>query len=93
MLRFVFLTLALTLFVIFLQLVKIFPSFGQSGEISFVLAFFVGLLASISTCFAVTGGIIIGYTENLIDTSNGFLTQLKFQAGRIGAFLLGGAIL
>lgn len=93
MLRFVLLTLSFTLFIVFLQLIKIFPSFWQNGEINFVVAFFVGLIASVSTCFAVTGWIIIGYTENLIDTSNGLFTQLKFQLWRFTAFLIGGALL
>ena len=60
--------------------------------ISFPIALLVGLVASVSTCLALTGGIVLGYAES-VQTRNNFFTQLQFHAGRIGAFVVGGAIL
>ncbi len=57
-------------------------------ELGFGVAFLVGLVASVSTCLAVTGGIIIGYTESIVDKTNGWKTQLRFHMGRIITFIV-----
>ena len=62
-------------------------------KVGFGIAFLVGLVASVSTCLAVTGGIIICYTESIVDKTNGWNTQLRFHMGRIIAFTLGGFVL
>ncbi|HNG97840.1 MAG TPA: sulfite exporter TauE/SafE family protein, partial [Candidatus Absconditabacterales bacterium] len=64
----------------------------QYDKLSLGVAFIIGLVASISTCLAVTGGIIIGYNES-VQTGSPLMTQIKFHAGRIGAFIIGGGIL
>ncbi len=58
-------------------------------DLTFSIALIVGLVASISTCLAVTGGIVIGYAES-VQTHKNRLTQLKFHAGRFVAFIIGG---
>lgn len=66
------------------------PSYEKLG---FGVAFLVGLVASVSTCLAVTGGIVIGYTESVSDKNHGLMTQLRFHMGRIITFILGGFVL
>lgn len=66
------------------------PTYDTLG---FGIALLVGLVASISTCLAVTGGIIIGYTESIVDKTDGWKTQLRFHMWRIITFTLGGFIL
>lgn len=61
-------------------------------NLSFWVAFIIGLVASISTCLAVTGGIIIWYNES-VQTTNAFWTQIKFHIGRVISFILWWAIL
>lgn len=61
-------------------------------DLTFSIALIVGLVASVSTCLAVTGWIVIGYAES-VETKRNRLTQLKFHAGRFVAFIIGGAIL
>lgn len=61
-------------------------------DLSLWIALIIGLVASVSTCLAVTWGIIIGYSETL-EWWNIWLTQLQFHIGRVIAFVLGGAIL
>lgn len=66
------------------------PSYEKLG---FGVAFLVWLVASVSTCLAVTWGIIIGYTESIVDKTNGWKTQLGFHMGRLITFTLWGFIL
>lgn len=61
-------------------------------DLSFGVAFVIGLVASISTCLAVTGWIIIGYNES-VQTTNALWTQIKFHIGRIIAFVVWWAVL
>ncbi len=61
-------------------------------NLTFSVAFIVGLVASISTCLAVTGWIVIGYAES-VQTHKNWATQLKFHIGRFIAFVIGGWVL
>ncbi len=56
-------------------------------NLSFTVAFIIWLVASLSTCLAVTWWIIIWYTES-VQTHQIFWTQLKFHIGRIIAFVV-----
>lgn len=81
-----------------LDLARFFPDLSR--EVSFALAFFVGIVASLSTCLAITGGLVIslsagiktnkGDKPSLLDRSR---PQLYFQIGRIGGFFLLGGLL
>ncbi len=67
------------------------------GSLSFVLL--VGLVAGISTCMAMVGGIVLGVSARYAEkhpeagTIEKFRPQLSFQAGRVGAFFLFGGLL
>ncbi len=73
--------------------------FTVSNEMSYALVFMIGLVASISTCIAVTGGLLIAVAAKYNEAS-GSLTALQrlkphiyFNIGRIISYtLLGGAI-
>ncbi|HMO79090.1 MAG TPA: sulfite exporter TauE/SafE family protein [Candidatus Paceibacterota bacterium] len=66
-----------------------------NGEnINYLTAFFIGAVASISSCMIVTGGLILSLSTNLTDTTQKNLKPIAlFHVGRlISFFLLGGLI-
>jgi sulfite exporter TauE/SafE/copper chaperone CopZ len=76
-----------------------FSSFLGQGEFSLPLAILVGLVAGVSTCLALVGGLVLGvaanYSKNHPEASRfqKFQPHLLFNAGRIaGFFLLGGLL-
>lgn len=73
---------------------KFLPSIGD--KLSLGVALLMGIIASVSTCLAIVGSIVIGFSE-FADTNQGtrqhVKTQLSFHAGRVGGFFLLGGIL
>jgi sulfite exporter TauE/SafE/copper chaperone CopZ len=73
--------------------------FAISDNMSYGLAFLIGLVASVSTCIAVTGGLLVAVAARYND-AHAHLTDaqrlkphLYFNAGRIVSYtLLGGAV-
>jgi len=73
--------------------------FAISNDMSYALVFVIGVVASISTCIAVTGGLLVAVAAKYNEVS-GSLTALQrlkphiyFNIGRIISYtLLGGAI-
>jgi len=73
--------------------------FAVSNDMSYALVFVIGVVASISTCIAVTGGLLVAVAAKYNEVS-GSLTSLQrlkphvyFNVGRIISYtLLGGAI-
>jgi uncharacterized protein len=73
--------------------------FGASETMSYGLVFVLGLVASISSCMAVTGGLLVAIAARSHEVT-GYLTltrclkpHLYFNAGRVLSYtLLGGAI-
>ncbi len=85
-----------TVFLI-MQKLNIYQFFsGISDEANMGVALLIGFVASLSTCLAVTGSIVLGFSE-YIDDSKGqkwhFRTQLSFQIGRIVGFTILGWLL
>lgn len=74
-------------------------NFAVSEDMSIALVFMIGLVASISTCMAVTGGLLVAVAAKY-NEATGTLTgaqrlkpHLTFNAGRVISYtLLGGAI-
>ena len=70
-----------------------------SDQMSFGLVFLIGLVASVSSCLAVTGGLLVAFAAKY-NEANPYLTDrqrvlphLYFNAGRLISYpLLGGAI-
>jgi len=73
--------------------------FAVSDNMSYGLAFLIGLVASVSTCIAVTGGLLVAFAAKY-NQAHAHLTDaqrlnphLYFNAGRIVSYtLLGGAV-
>ena len=80
------------------NLIRFFPDLNR--DISFMVALFVGFVASLSTCLAITGGIVISFSSSLkmnggekVSLVERAMPQLYFHAGRIiGFFILGGLL-
>jgi uncharacterized protein len=69
------------------------------NEISYALALLIGLVASVSSCIAATGGLLVAVAAKYNDATSGlsaaqkFKPHIFFNAGRVIAYtLLGGAI-
>ncbi len=63
------------------------------GEPSYATAFVVGLVASVSTCMAVVGGLVLSMSATFSKNGDRVRPQMMFHAGRIVSFfVLGGAI-
>lgn len=91
--------------VILFVLYRIFRNLGfldwldiQSSNVTLGVAFLTGIVASVSTCLAVVGSVVIAFGEKYRSVGSGFYEQalkpnLKFHAGRIIAFFILGGIL
>ncbi len=56
-------------------------------------AFLIGLVASVSTCLAVVGGLVLSLSASSAKENGTWRTQTLFHLGRLGGFfVLGGAI-
>lgn len=65
----------------------------DTTEVSYGTAFIVGLIASISTCMAVVGGIALSVSASFAKEGDKIRPQAMFHAARLGSFfLLGGVI-
>lgn len=81
----------ITLF-LFLQKIGIVNLMSVS-ELSYGTAFLIGLTASVSTCMAVVGGLVLSVSANYAKGGDKIGPQIFFHAGRIAAFfILGGVI-
>jgi sulfite exporter TauE/SafE/copper chaperone CopZ len=65
----------------------------SSSSVTYGTAFVVGLVASVSTCLAVVGGLVLSMSANYAKEGSRSKPQLLFHVGRLGGFfLLGGLI-
>lgn len=63
------------------------------GEPSYATVFIIGLVASVSTCMAVVGGLVLSMSATFSKDGAAIKPQIMFHAGRIiSFFLLGGVI-
>ena len=64
-----------------------------TSEVTYGTAFVIGLIASVSTCMAVVGGLVLSMSANFAKEGNGVFPQVLFHVGRlISFFILGGVI-
>lgn len=64
-----------------------------SSDVSYGTAFVIGLIASVSTCLAVVGGLVLSLSANSALEGGTWRTQAMFHAGRLGGFfVLGGLV-
>src|SRR3989344_2376524 len=64
-----------------------------SSNVSYGTAFLIGLIASVSSCLAIVGGLVLSLSASSAKEGGTWRTQTLFHAGRLGGFfILGGAI-
>lgn len=91
----------LSLLFVILKLVGVFDSIGTAfgSKPAYPIVFVIGLTAGISTCMAVVGGLVAGFSAEYAETHQHatrwqrFKPNLFFNAGRLLSYaVLGGAI-
>lgn len=64
-----------------------------TSNVGYGTAFIIGLIASVSTCLAVVGGLVLSMSANYVKEGSTRKPQLLFHIGRLaGFFVLGGVI-
>ena len=85
-------TIAFITFFILLQKLGIVNLINAS-QISYSTAFMIGLIASVSSCMAVVGGLVLSMSANFAQSGDKVRPQVLFHLGRlVSFFLLGGVI-
>ncbi len=86
------LTVLLTIIFILLQKSGLI-NLVSTGSVSYGTAFVIGIVASLSTCMAVVGGLVLSLSANLAREKDAWRPQVLFHLGRIVSFfVLGGVI-
>jgi sulfite exporter TauE/SafE/copper chaperone CopZ len=77
---------------VFLQKLGIVNLVG-GGKVTYGTAFFVGIIASLSTCMAVVGGLLLSMSATFAKEGDKIRPQVMFHGGRLVTFfILGGVI-
>ena len=86
--------IALLFVVLFMLLQKLgIVNLVNTSDVGYGTAFVIGLIASISTCMAVVGGLVLSMSANFAKEGDKVHPQVMFHAGRlVSFFLLGGVI-
>jgi sulfite exporter TauE/SafE/copper chaperone CopZ len=88
------LPIAIGFIVLFIVLQKIgLVNLVNSGNVTYGTAFVIGIIASLSSCMAVVGGLLLSMSATFAKEGNTKKPQIMFHLGRIVSFfVLGGAI-
>jgi sulfite exporter TauE/SafE/copper chaperone CopZ len=88
------LPIALLFVVAFILLQKLgIVNLVNTSNVGYGTAFIVGLIASVSTCMAVVGGLVLSMSANFAKEGDKVRPQVMFHVGRlVSFFLLGGVI-
>lgn len=86
--------LALCVIILFIALQKLgIVNLVQTGNVTYGTAFVIGIIASVSTCMAVVGGLVLSMSASFSKQGKKVLPQVLFHIGRlITFFALGGVI-
>lgn len=77
---------------IFLQKIGLVNMVGN-GEVSYGSVFLIGIVASLSSCMAVVGGLLLSMSATFAKSGSKLKPQMMFHVGRIVSFaILGGVI-
>lgn len=64
-----------------------------SSNVSYGTAFVIGLIASVSSCLAIVGGLVLSLSASSAREGGTWRTQALFHVGRLGGFfILGGVV-
>jgi sulfite exporter TauE/SafE/copper chaperone CopZ len=85
---------ALSFVILFVMLQKMgIVNLVNAGNVTYGTAFVIGVIASLSTCMAVVGGLLLSLSATFAKEGNKIKPQLMFHGGRIiSFFVLGGVI-
>ncbi|MFA6408486.1 MAG: sulfite exporter TauE/SafE family protein [Candidatus Paceibacterota bacterium] len=68
-------------------------SFITSSHVSYGTAFLIGLIASVSSCLAIVGGLVLSLSASSAKEGGTWRTPVLFHIGRLGGFfILGGFV-
>lgn len=86
--------IALGFAVLFVMLQKMgIVNLVSAGNVTYGTAFVIGVIASLSTCMAVVGGLVLSMSATFAKEGDKVKPQLMFHVGRIVSFfILGGVI-
>lgn len=86
--------ISLAFIILFLLLQKLgIVNLINTGSVNYGTAFAVGIVASLSTCMAVVGGLVLSMSATFAREGDKVRPQILFHAGRIiSFFILGGII-
>jgi len=65
----------------------------NTSEVTYGTAFFVGLIASVSTCMAVVGGLVLSLSANFAKEGDKTKPQILFHLGRLISFFVFGGVI
>jgi sulfite exporter TauE/SafE/copper chaperone CopZ len=80
--------------ILFIMIQKLgLVNFVSGGDFTYGTAFVIGIIASLSTCMAVVGGLVLSMSATFAREGDKIKPQLMFHIGRIiSFFVLGGVI-
>lgn len=85
--------LALLFIIVFIILQKIgVVNFISVTEVGFGTAFIIGVIASVSTCMAVVGGLVLSVSANFAKGGDKIFPQMMFHSGRFLSFIVLGGL-
>jgi sulfite exporter TauE/SafE len=91
-----FIAIPITIFFValFVILQKLgFVNLIKTSNVSYSTSFLIGLIASVSSCMAVVGGLVLSMSANFAKSGDRVRPQVLFHLGRlVSFFILGGVI-
>lgn len=86
--------IALAFILLFIGLQKLgIVNLVNASKVTYGTAFVIGLIASVSTCMAVVGGLVLSMSANFAKEGDKVRPQILFHTGRlVSFFILGGVI-
>lgn len=86
--------ISLVFMVLFVLLQKLgIVNLVNSGSVTYGTAFVVGVIASLSTCMAVVGGLLLSMSATFAKEGDKIKPQLMFHGGRIISFFIFGGVI
>jgi sulfite exporter TauE/SafE/copper chaperone CopZ len=86
--------IALVFAVLFVVLQKMgLVNLVSSGNVNYGTAFVIGIIASLSTCMAVVGGLLLSMSATFAKEGDRVKPQLMFHGGRVASFFVFGGVI
>lgn len=86
--------IAFGLAILFILLQKLgIVNLVSAGNVTYGTAFFVGIIASLSTCMAVVGGLVLSMSATFAREGDRIRPQIYFHVGRLVSFFIFGGVI